>query len=234
MTKEDRKKMIDKIVGLLALADSTNHIEEADTARNKAAELMAKYSIEFTDIKPDDKIEYQQIDYIDINPSKAELILENAIGKFNGVLVIIVSKLDKSKYIRLVGSKENIDAHRYMIDLVKSQRDLSFNTFKANKWVVDEPVTSKEKNAWFIGYSLGVNNKVYDLINAGKQKQQEWGLVVIDPVKAAEDWYRESHSLMIRKNRASAFSEAGLNSGRNVNLNRGLSFGNGSTLLIGC
>lgn len=233
MTQTDRQKMIDKIVGLLALADSTNHDEEADTARKMAGKLMAKYSIDFTDVKEGETVTFTQEDYCNINPQKYEVQLENAIGKFNGVLIITVTKWGGSKYIRLVGSRENIDAHMYMMDLVKSQRNNAWNIFRANQDFLDQPVTQKEKAKWFMGYSYGVNNKVWDLINASAEAKQEWGLVVIDPVKAAEEWYKESHSLVTRKNRASQFSTAGLNSGRNVNLNRAVTTSNRPTLMIG-
>jgi len=41
----DRKKLIDKIAKLLALADSSDFSEEAKTAKNLAAELLAKHDI---------------------------------------------------------------------------------------------------------------------------------------------------------------------------------------------
>ena len=41
----DRKKLIDKIVKLLALANSSDFSEEAKTAKNLEAELLAKHDI---------------------------------------------------------------------------------------------------------------------------------------------------------------------------------------------
>lgn len=42
MITPDRKKLIDKIVKLLALANSSSFSEEAKTAEGMAAELLAK------------------------------------------------------------------------------------------------------------------------------------------------------------------------------------------------
>ena len=233
MSSDERKKMIDKIVALIAKAESSEHDAESELFKNKAAELMAQYSIDFTDIGTNDEPRYETHNYITINPTKYELTLETAIGKFNGILVIQITRTNGAKYIRLVGRREDIDAHTYMMDLVKGQMTYQFNSFKASKYIMDEPVTTKEKSMWHMGFAYGVNNRVWDLINAGKDKKQEWGLVVVDPVKAAQDWYAYQHALTIRKSRSAQFSAAGLASGRNVNLNRGLNFGNGSAIMIG-
>lgn len=233
MTTEERKKQINRIVNLLALADSTIHDEEADTARKMAGKLMAQYSIDHLDISPNDEPDYIKDDYTSINPRKHEIVLENAIGKFNGVLVITVTKKPSgTKYLRLVGTRENIEAHRYMMELVHSQRAHAWRMFKANKDFLEQSITQVERNHWNMGYAYGVNNKVWDIINAGKSQQQEWGLIVIDPVKAAEDWYTDGKELTKTKNRASKFSAAGLSSGQSVNLSRGVTTGDRPTILI--
>ena len=213
-TQEKRKAMIDRIVNMLALADSTTHAEEAATAREMAGELMAKYSIEYTDINPDDAAPEYTEHTATHNPSAADQLLENAIGKFNGVFVVLVEKYNDDKYLRLIGTRENIDAHRYMMDMVKSQRQFQFDILRANLELIDKKLTATEKTAFLNGYAHGVNNKVWDILEAGNSKQQEWGLVVVDPVKAAKDWYKESHALVERKSRAVYCSHAGLESGR--------------------
>jgi hypothetical protein len=47
----DRKKLIDKIAKLLALADSSDFSEEAATAKNLAAELLAKHHVAIAELQ---------------------------------------------------------------------------------------------------------------------------------------------------------------------------------------
>jgi len=232
MTAEARQKQITRIINLLAIADSTIHNEEADSARKMAGKLMAQYSIDFIDVKPDETPDFTTDDYVVLNPRKHDVLLENAIGKFNGILVVTMTKTNGNKYIRLVGTRANVEAHQYTMDLVKSQRAHAWKMFKANKDFMDETITQVERNHWNMGYAYGVNNKVWDIINAGKSQQQEWGLVVVDPVDKATEWYKAEHALTTKKRRPSMFSTAGLTSGQSVNLSRGVTTTDKPTMLL--
>jgi hypothetical protein len=84
-----------------------------------------------------------------------------------------------------------------------------------------------------MGYAYGVNAKVASLLNASKAKQQEWGLVPVDPRKNAENWYTKGSALKVSRGRSAQYNAAGMAAGQNVNLNRGVSHKGGSTVLLG-
>lgn len=236
MSNEERRKMIDRIVHLMAVADSATFDGEAEAAKAMAAKLMAKYQIDtqelIKDVQPEYTVEEQSTI---INPQIHERMLQNAIAMFCGVLFLVVKKASGDKYIRLVGTKELIDDFYYMLDLVKSQQTHALNMLRGNLSIIERPFTSVEKRAFFNGYAIGVNNKVWDMKHAANKQFEEWGLVPIDQLKAASDWYEDhrGQALTTAKSRALKCSDSGLAAGRKVSLNKGVSFQGTGAIMIG-
>jgi Protein of unknown function (DUF2786) len=85
MIPADRKKLIDKIVKLLELAASSEFPEEAATAKNLAAELLAKHDIATCEIKGEQEGfifgAWQEVDRF----NSYDLILFSALAKINGL-----------------------------------------------------------------------------------------------------------------------------------------------------
>lgn len=227
----DRKKLIDKVVKLLALADSTNHSEEADTARRMAADLMAKHNIKLTEAEIRDEIERQKRTQSVKSMQKFDIDLIWAITKFNGVSAVFkdgVKFHEKKSSFDFIGTPQDIEAADYMIDIVKQQRKQSYEVYKADyiknssydEWDADE----RDWRLWHNGFTMGVQRKLHDLKKAADNKINEWGLVVVNPHDIALKWFNENvEKTKTSKGRMRGGSRSGFESGKNVHLNKGVS-----------
>jgi Protein of unknown function (DUF2786) len=81
----DRKKLIDMVTKMLALADSAGFEAEAATAKAKATELTARYDINKADILAEFKIEGEMRGGAAIPSYEFDLL--DAVSRFCGVLV---------------------------------------------------------------------------------------------------------------------------------------------------
>lgn len=230
-TTEDRQKMIDRIVQLMNLAENTPYAEEKASAQSKAAELMARYQIEASELCAEEETVYVEQDKEGSAPSIADLYLENAIGKFCGVFVVVVTRKSR-RFIRVIGTKAAIDDHAYMTDLIRSQRKHQWTLYKANLAMFDKEPTTSEKTAFMNGYSEGLSVKIWDMLHKASKQFTEWGLVPLDPCKAAEDWYTQQHAVTTSTARMKTISNAGRVAGKRANLNRGVSYTGGNAILI--
>jgi Protein of unknown function (DUF2786) len=111
-----RKKLIDTVTKMLALADSTGHEAEAATARGKVAELMAKYDISVDKDLEGFKVEGEMRGGAPV-PSY-EFSLLGAIGNFCGVLV-----LRHGQNYKFFGKPQDLEAFRYMREIISAQQD---------------------------------------------------------------------------------------------------------------
>jgi hypothetical protein len=221
----DRQSLIDKIVKLLALADSTIHSEEADSARNMAATLMAKHNITI-DTTVEEPFTVDKEDTPRAGSScKYEDILINSISNLSGVATI-----RGAGYYKFVGKKTDIEAFQYTRSIIYSQRDASWQTYRKARWA-KHPGAS-ELNKWKLGFAYGVASKIAELLRMSDNKQQEWGLVPVQPHKQASDWYNEQHKTKSSHNRTSQFNSAGYSAGSQVSLNKGVEQQSGNRLQI--
>lgn len=228
----EREQLIDKVQKLLAMAESTNHIEESKTFRNKAADLMAKYAIENSEFQSTPT--YMSVDLdTDGDPTEWQIHLVNGVCKFNGMLCIIHSSwngLNKIKKLRLVGTASDHAAFTYMYDNVLQQMGSAL-CVRAEK----SRMTQRDNTKFLNGFAYGLCDKVNSLLAARNTKIQEYGLVKIDEVKSVMNWYeKEQGKLNSSKKSNAAYEMDGINAGRNARLNKGVngSTGNSSVLRL--
>jgi hypothetical protein len=208
-------KIIDKVVKLLALADGTNHVEEANTARNMAAELMAKYNISVQDtLVASDPFVKERDDKGKIRQYSFDVALVARIARFNGVFMLTSLRNRKGAYI-YVGRPSDVASHKYMVAIILEQRAAAWKRYVAAGG-------QDTISAWSNGFALGLSNKLYAIEKARDSKLQEWGLVPVDPRQQAEAWYKKDHSVGTCRSSIRAYSRDGAVAGRSVNINRGV------------
>lgn len=232
--QNDRMKLIDKIVKLLALSEGTNHTEEADTARQKAAELMAKHNLTYSELesKTQGFIQTERIQTTK-SPEKFDMVLINVIAKFNGVCFLTrVTDYAKARFI-YIGTEQDIEACEYMVDMVKAQRKVAYDIY-SKEYIAKYGKAAWEKDwtdwrRWMNGFFHGVKAKLNEITNMSNAKVQEWGIVPIDPSKLALNWYHENvGGTRSTKGRKMDISTSGYNAGKNVSLNKGIASNNGT------
>lgn len=212
----ERQALVDKVTKLLALADSTTHGPEADSARQMAATLMAKHNIASSDMTQKEAFETVDVKTERSSVAKYETILLQMVAEFNGVAIL----LHGTNY-RFIGTPSDLAAFGYMRDVVYQQRTAAWRAYYPVRW--GKHPGAKELNKWKLGFAFGVAEKVRALTAAMESKVQEWGLVPVDPSKQAMDWYKNENSVREgRAGRASRYNRDGLEAGKNVALNKGV------------
>lgn len=213
----DRKKLIDKVTKLFALAEGTNHTAEAEAARNMGIELMAKHNLSYSDMTIKEEFTEKFEETQRKNAPAYETSLLGAIAKMNGVALIITGNAN----YRFIGRPSDLEAFEYMRTIVYQQRDASWQAYY--KATYGKHPGAKYLNRFKNGFAIGVQRKINGLMNQMNCKVSEWGLVPVDPSRQALDWFKEkNHVRESTSSRSLRCSTAGVQAGQNINLNRGV------------
>lgn len=234
MTLTDRRKeLIDKIMKLLAKAESTPFPQEADSARKMAADLMVKYDISIEEQKAETDNNFIECDYGEDNQYNRTLVLW--IAKINSMCFYINTHTHptgvKESTLKVVGKSSDLEAFQYMLSIVKNQREKALIKFyqKGNK------PTNKNTIEFYIGFSLGLRTQIKAIIDARATIIQEQGLVLYDRIKAAERHIEEIKGAFskAKNKKVGAFAAEGFEAGKTAKLNKGIdeATANGTLLL---
>jgi hypothetical protein len=156
----ERKKLIDTVTKMLALAGSTGFEAEASTAKAKAAELIAKYDIHSESDLAGFKLEGEMRGGAPMPSYEWHLL--DAVGKFCGVLVL----RGGSNYL-FFGKPQDLAAFRYMRDITSAQQDRAWMGYLSA-----HPDCAREKVSWKFSFADGVHEKVDELMRAATIQQK--------------------------------------------------------------
>jgi hypothetical protein len=219
----DRKKVLDAVTKILALADGTNYEAEAATARAKAAELIARYDIRADSLKDLEKFKSEEEFRTGDMPSH-EFSLLCALGRFCGVLVLSTPRQHGGRNYWFFGKPEDIEAFRYLRDVIFAQRDRAWMEYLAT-----HPDRKREGVRWKNSFADGVEVKINGLMQAAElqQKALRQDLVLTPRVKQAEaEW-----ECLFGKIRSGGYGYGGENNahgfaaGKSVSLSKGVNSG---------
>ena len=171
----ERKKLLDRVTNLLALSDSTGFEAEAATARDKAAELVAKYDITMDSLKDLEKFETISEFRVGNLPSY-EFTLLDAVGKFCGVLVLKVSRQNAGYDYNFFGKPQDLEAFRYMREITSAQQDRAWMDYLSA-----HPSCARQRISWKNSFANGVAEKIDALMHAAtaQQKAMRQDLVIV-------------------------------------------------------
>jgi hypothetical protein len=217
MDTEARKKLIDKIQKLMAMAEGTTFTEEAKAHRAKAEELMAKHAIELQEMRK--KSEYITWDMDVEDPESYELYMANAVAKFNGLLCVHYTYVGRYKTIKLCGTYSDITAFQYMHDSVERQ----LGTALCKEMESRRYMGTRDKAQFMLGFAIGLNNKVDALIRGRNNYAQANALMVIDEIQQARNFYQQTEGkLRNGNNKCGIYDPKGVKAGLEANLNKGV------------
>lgn len=127
----ERMKLIDKVIKLLALSEGTNHGPEAESAKKMAAKLMADHNIALGDITNTKKEPFsEKVQPLTRKaPIQYDAMLICILSCFCGVEVISrVGTITNGQYT-FVGRPSDLEAAQYMVDIVFQQRDAKWKAY---------------------------------------------------------------------------------------------------------
>jgi hypothetical protein len=218
----ERKKLIERITKLFALADSTEHSEEAENARRMAIELMARHNISSAENPDKEEFGTTRVKSGFKRRHLEETSIINAVAKLSNVY--FVSGLEEHIYS---GRPSDISAMEYMLDLVMQQRVKAYHDYKTGLGL-----RKPDRNRWLNGFAIGVCEKIRQISNATERKQREWALVPVSVKDQAKDYYLNNGGRSVTSRRSSAsYCSSGYEAGRSVNLARGVDARSATRLL---
>lgn len=233
----ERAKIIEKIVKLLALAEGTNHSEEAASARRMAEELMAKYDVSLEERLKEEEIEEFDLATGKVNLDKFYTFIFNDICKFNGVFLLhrkgfsIDRKSKVSAAYHLIGRPSDREAALYMMDLVWVQVKQMLAHFRTEFHQKNGfcPLGAYH-TSYMTGIVRGFGRKLDALTASVNKKRGEWGLVPLSSavvrLNDAETWYKQDNKVRNSKQSLNVSKRSAYDQGRadgsNIQLRNGV------------
>ena len=227
-----KKEIIDKVIKLLDLSNSTNSDNEAEVAKEMAASLMAKYDIKEieSEIEPTFYTSEQQLNRQ--SHIKYDTTLLQIVSEFNGVAYIMKTRSGQKAKNVFVGSAIDVECNAFMIDILQQQRWSAWKKYRAQLKSEHEIVTTDlDKKKWFMGFAFGIQEKLDNLTEMKEDKIQEHGLVPVDKQKQALSDYEKDHNVESSKSRSSTYNPNGYEAGLDAYIHKGISEPNKGVLL---
>lgn len=223
----DRMKIIDRVIKLLSLAENNTFSEEAKLAKDRAAEMMAKHNIELSELDHNEFL----VDRMDTGRKmldKVEAMLMNVIARFNGVKLYTTGSTvwragrAHNAVFTLVGRECDIEAAKYMFDIVKNQMASAMTSYRKRKGLKFTDMTLKMKSEFRRGFTWGVCDKIAELEALQDRKIQEWGLVPVSLADQAANFYEKDNTVRTGKAMRGRGTKAGYEAGKDVSLHKGV------------
>jgi hypothetical protein len=200
----ERKKLLDRLLALLALAQGTTFAEEAASARAKAEELMRKHNLSPNEGSKDrTKLAIEQHSPW-AKGAQWEYMIANTLGELCGCEVYY--RGDYALF-NMVGTVGDLEALRYMIDAVNQQRIRAWLDYKR---------TGSDK-LWSFSFSFAraLEEKIGELL--------EGATAIAAQREKAKLWYESTHKIQHSEDwiHGRGASTAGRAAGSNTSLHRG-------------
>jgi hypothetical protein len=186
-----RKKILDRLAKIMALADGTEFAGEAENARKMAEALMAEHGVGAEDVA-DIEFELRKVpSYYDFD-AQWDRILKWAIAELNNCLPLMYTKPgddEKVTHFGYVGRPIDIDAALYMTDELIRQRGRAFMAYAARGG-------QDGKAKFFFGYAKGLRARVDDIRLKAETSMAARGKSHLGPraIHEREDaWLKRNH-----------------------------------------
>ena len=241
--------IIDRIQKLLNLqkgAESIGSLEEAQNAAAKVQALLMKHNLEIADIeshsgKKKSSIEKDSLRDIITKKNESDWIIKlySTVAHYNFGQVVTTTTHDikgnRRQYVNLVGTRENIDAIKFLCE----QLEYKIRNLENDSWKVNGSFSKRNsyRRAYFDGAVSGLNEKLY------KQQQYEMSAnnsctaIVLDHRKRIKEELPNLFESLRYNNKPEKIKSDliarsnGYNDGKNININKGVN-GNNSQMSL--
>lgn len=216
----ERKKLLERIAKLLALADNEGAFDaEAEAAREAAYRLMAEHNLKAAKEQPE-PFETRTYNSWFGGDVWWDRRLRTAIGDLNNCYLMWWNseKTGASKTVYLMGGRpRDLDAYEYMYGIVVNQRGKAWNDYKAGGG-------AETKAKWLYGYMRGVEDKVAKILEELNSRMQMDGHNMLAPISLLQqvhDWMKKKFRPKTVDEHPMGGARDGFAAGSNVNLYRG-------------
>lgn len=220
----DKKKIIDKVIKLMALGSNNPSSAEALSAEAMAAKLMADYDIKASEVEKDDKkffTEERMLGRKKIVGYNA--MLYDVVSRFNGVAFLSKESIFGKGKIMFIGRKADIEVNDYMLDIVFSQRKKHWDEYrKKYKSLFGESPREKIRSDWSKNFAWGVGEKLKRITLEKNSIVEERGLVPINNRDQALKEFQEHTEVKTNRGVKGTNTIDGFRAGLSVNINKGV------------
>lgn len=237
-----RKKVIDQVLKLLALAESSTHAGEVSAARQKAEELLLRHEIALGELQaPEEEFGSSEHDSGYARAGKYRIRLADMVARFNGVY--LVYRQERTTRFILYGRPADVAHTVYMYGiLVEQMQRARRRAASALRLECGRAMLNAESNGFCAGFCNGVQDKLAGLTAIVENRRQGAGLVPLSVYArlrcAAETAYRRDHKVGKSGWRGSLIDRAhfasGYRDGAAASIHRGVAAAAAGTRRIGC
>lgn len=172
-------KILEKIQGLLSLANNNSSEKEAELAAEKAAALMAKHGIEMRQVQDLTKGQQKREEVVF---GESGLSKDESMGKWQGIIGNTCAKISFCYAVRsphkgvmtFIGTKEEVDACKALYEWLCMQ-----TAFVAGQSMSDDKVKGKRNvQDYFLGMATRVSERLLAKFNDTVDSYQGGSLIV--------------------------------------------------------
>lgn len=225
-------KMMEKVEGLLAKAESTEFPEERDSFITKAQELMTKYAIEEASLRKGQDaseivMEHIQVNMDKIKYTKAVATLITAVGQAQNAYVVFTPKSGKQRgfaFATVFGSPTALDLVLMMVSSLHKQLEIALRDTPVPEWEHGKTF----RNNFVISFANAINMRLREAKEETirNESNKSAALVLVNEAERAEEagrnhFGRVSTASSSTGRHSSAGQAAGWKAGMDASLARG-------------
>lgn len=235
-----KEKILRQIKNLLDLADDQNSLAEAETAAKKAQYLIMKYNVEEAEIAGGQQASVEESTYPLWKIEKAQEAkwipnLFHSIAKFNFCTVLTGKKWvegKRRKVLYILGESHNVEMVRYLgeqlVHRIRSIRKKSWESYQGDEGY----------HMYLRGFMKGAAYGIHEQLKSNQEEfatDESTAIIISKKNQIIEDYLAE-HYPNLKSGRSSGTRSNsgfrdGVKTGKNLNINGGLTGKNGSRLL---
>jgi hypothetical protein len=220
------ESILRRIKKALALAENNTSAEEAQTALLMAQSLMAKHSIEMSDVIEEEKqlkvVVHEGITDYGRTPFWKKSLAQ-VIGDNFRCMAYTSSGRGKSKLIFL-GLKEDTSLAKEMFEFAVNSLTYSVNRYMRERRKIEDSVERGVRNDYILGFIAGLRDKFKEQVN-----KNNWGLVLVKDTLVVQEIDRMGFSVSsgskIQRGHSSEARQSGYKAGKSLSRNNQLQGG---------
>jgi hypothetical protein len=191
MLDNDRKKIIERVAKLLALADNKAATgPEAQAARAAAFRLMDAHNVSSGEAAAGEPFERRTAKGWFEDDVQWDRRVRNAVARFNTILFLWCDPIAGQKMTFITaGRPSDLDAYDYMLAIVIRQRTQAYNDYAR-----DGGTQGKAK--WLYAYAVGFETKIATLKREHSTQLARTGsqaIARLTLMQEIENWYRQTY-----------------------------------------
>lgn len=192
-SEEERKKIIDRIKKILAVANGTQYEAEADTAMNMAQGYMKSYGLSMTDIEIAESLE-EEIVHEDVDrqstPKPWERVLCRTIGIITDCQAVRNFRI-RGSVMSFIGYKSDVEFAKLLFSILRTATRAA-----GRKEYGDNTL---HRQSFYFGVSQRLLERAKEEKQTNRSSNEKYALIVVSKTNRVESWIGQNKKLSVGK-----------------------------------